>query len=251
MKNDDTTPTTSDLADVMTDVKTDVDEAVENQPRMRQVMIACPSYDGRVGVFWTNALSETIKIGLVNGIDISPYFVAYDALIQRARNDIFKAAYDSGVDDLLFIDSDVDWNPVDVFRILSHDAPIVAAPVVKKGDVETYSVKLTGRWEVHENGLVPVEGVATGFMRVRRDAIEQIWDASEEYVEWGRGIPKRMVFEVKLIDGDLWSEDIVFCDKWRRLGGTVYVDPLINCGHTGDKRWISNFYEWTKVHGLR
>lgn len=234
----------------MTDEKMKSEE-MEKQQSMRNVMVAAPSYDGKVGVWHVASLSETIKIGLYNNINILPIYVSFDALVQRARNDIFKIAYESNVDDLVFIDTDVDWNPQDFFRLLSHDVDIVAAPVVKKNDQTTFSVKLLRDFKVEDNGLAEVDGIATGFMRIRRDAIQKIWDAAEEYKEVGKAEPSRMVFDVKLVDGDLWSEDIVFCDNWIRLGGKVYVDPLINCGHSGEKRWIGNFYEWIKLFSRR
>lgn len=227
------------------------EQNVTEQVSMRNVMIAAPSYDGKVGVWHAAALAESIKIGLMNNINILPLYVSFDALVQRARNDIFKIAHDSGVDDLVFIDTDVDWMPQDLFRLLNHDVDIVAAPVVKKNDNPTYSVKLLGQFTVEDNGLSSVDGVATGFMRIRKAAIQKIWDAAEEYKEIGKAEPSRMVFDVKLVDGDLWSEDIVFCDNWIRQGGKVYIDPLINCGHSGEKRWVGNFYEWIKLFSRR
>lgn len=219
----------------------------EEQPKMRQVLVAAPSYDGKVNVWHATALSETSKIGLTRGINVSAVYMSYDALVQRARNDIFKLAYEAPIDDLVFIDCDVDWNPQDFFKLLDHDVAVVAAPIIKKSDqVLTYSVKLTGDYEVQDNGLVEIDGCATGFMRIRRDAIEKLWEAAPEYQERHKPEPSRMVFDVKVIDGELWSEDIVFCEKWRELGGQIYIDPTINCGHSGEKRWLSDFNSFMK-----
>jgi len=215
---------------------------------MRRVLVAAPSYDGKVNVWHATSLSETSKIALSKNINVVAVYMSYDALVQRARNDIFKLAYDSKIDDLIFIDCDVDWNPEDFFKILEHDVDIVAAPVIKKSDIDhTYSIKLVNNYQINDKGLVEVNGCATGFMRIRRNAIEKMWDSSEEYQEKHKNEPSRMVFDVKIIEGDLWSEDIVFCDKWTKLGGKVYIDPTINCGHSGEKRWVGNFSEWIKA----
>lgn len=212
----------------------------------RTVLVAAPSYDGKVSVWHTAALTETCKIGLAKGINVISIYMSFDALVQRARNDIFKLAKDSGVDDLVFIDTDQDWNPDDFFRLLEHDVDIVGAPVVKKSDIEQYNVK-TSSLEIADNGLIEVDSVGTGFMRIRKAAIERIWEASEEYTELHKSEPSRMVFDVKVVDGSLMSEDTNFCRKWKDLGGTVWVDPTINSGHSGEKRWIGNFYEWMKL----
>jgi hypothetical protein len=221
---------------------------MSDETKMRNVLIAAPSYDGRVNVWHAAALSETCKIGLTRGVNVRVVYMSYDALVQRARNDIFKLAYDSNVNDLVFIDCDVDWRPEDFFRLLDHDVAVVAAPIIKKTDNElNYSVKALDGLNVEENGLVAVDGVATGFMRVRADAISRIWNASEEYQERHKSEPSRMVFEVKVVDGELWAEDIIFCHKWTEMGEKVYIDPTINCGHSGEKRWVSNFGEYMKV----
>jgi len=178
-------------------------------------------------------------------------YMSYDALVQRARNDIFKLAYDNDVDDLVFIDCDQDWQPEDFFKLLSHDVPIVAAPVIKKSDDPQYNVKLLGNYIINEKGLVEVDGVGTGFMRIRKDAIKKMWSASSEYRERHKEDSSRMVFEVKVMNGEIWAEDIVFCDKWIKLGGKVYIDPSINCGHSGEKRWVGNFSSWIKTLNLK
>lgn len=223
------------------------------EQKMRTVLLAAPSYDGTVNVWHANSLAETCKIGLVNNINVLPLYMSYDALIQRARNDIFKLAYDTKVDDLVFVDCDVDWNPMDFFKLLSHDAEIVGAVVPKKSDFEQYAVKILPEGlllneassSLH-NCLVEVAAVGTGFLRIRKDAIEKIWEYSDEYTEPHKTEPVKMVFNVGILNGQLCSEDVYFCESWRHNGGKVFIDPTINVGHTGVKRWIGDFYNWSK-----
>lgn len=215
----------------------------EEKPlKFRNVLVAAPSYDGKVNVWHCTALAETAKMGLRMGINVVAVYMSYDALVQRARNDIFKLAHDSDIDDLFFIDCDVDWKPADFFKMLEYDVEIVAAPIIKKTDFEhTYSVKALDGLKPEENDLISVDGIATGFMRIRSDAIKKLWDASFEYQEKHKPEPSRMVFDVRVVDGELWSEDIIFCHNWTQLGGKIYLDPSVNCGHSGEKRWVSNF----------
>lgn len=218
-----------------------------NNIKMRTVMLAAPSYDGKVDVWHAAALSETVKLGLFNNINIFVLYMSFDALVQRARNDIIKAAYDTKVDDLVFIDCDQDWNPEDFFKLLSHDVSIVGAAVPKKTDVEQYNIKLLREWKIEDNGLAIVDGVGTGFLRIRSDAIKKLVDNSSVYQELHKQEPTPNVFEVVVENGVLISEDIVFCNKWQNMGGTVYIDPTINIAHTGVKRWIGNFYDWIRL----
>lgn len=220
--------------------------------KMRTVLLAAPAHDGKITVWHAASLAETCKLGLTQNIHVMPLYMSYDALVQRARNDIFKIAYDNKVDDLIFIDSDQDWDPNDFFKILSHDVPVVGAPVVKKSDMEAYNVlALREGISINDDGLMEVAGVGTGFLRVRKDAIEAIWNYSDEYTEPHKPEPSRMIFNVGILDGELCGEDIFFCESWRHHGGKVYIDPTINVGHVGTKRWIGNFYNWIKLFNKR
>ena len=217
------------------------------EQKLRTVLLAAPSYDGTINVWHATALAETCKIGLTKNINVIPVYMSYDSLVQRARNDIFKLAIDMQVDDLFFVDSDQDWNPADFFRMLDHDVEIVGAPVIKKSDAEQYNVKMEVDSVIQDNGLMSVISVGTGFMRISKSALSKIWETCQEYQEPHKEQPSRSVFEVKIVDGVLYAEDVSFCQKWRDLGGTVWLDPMVNCAHSGHKRWLGNFYEWWKV----
>lgn len=212
---------------------------------MRNVMIAAPSYDGTITVWHASSLSETCKLGLTQDINVFAIYMSYDSLVQRARNDIIQLALEQQVDDLVFIDCDVDWTPQDFFKLLSYDVDVVGGIYPKKGEREEYPVKsLNGNLKFEENGLIEVEGIATGFLRLTKNAIQKIWEVSEEYTEAHKPKPIRMVFDIAIVNGELVSEDIIFCKKWRELGEKVWFDPSINLSHVGTKRWNGNFLSW-------
>ncbi len=53
-----------------------------------------------------------------------------------------------------------------------------------------------------------------------------------------------MIFDVRVVDGRLMSEDNVMCDKLRAAGIDVWLDPRITCPHIGAKRYTGNFAAW-------
>ena len=209
-------------------------------------MIAAPSYDGTITVWHASALSETCKLGLTKEINVYCIYMSYDSLVQRARNDIVQLALDQEVDDLVFIDCDVDWTPEDFFKLLEYDVDVVGGIYPKKGDEEDYPVKaLNQNLKFEENGLIEVEGIATGFLRLTRKALQTVSDDSIEYTESHKPKPIKMVFDITVDEkGELISEDIVFCRKWRKLGGKVWLDPSIKLSHVGTKRWNGDFMRW-------
>lgn len=214
---------------------------------MRKVMIAAPSHDGMITVWHASSLSETCKIGLTRDINVFCIYMSYDALVQRARNDIIQLALETEVDDLVFIDCDVDWEPEDFFKLLDHDADLIGGAYPKKSDKETYPVKL-GKNGFAKNslGLIEVDGLPMGFTRITKNALQMIWNVSKEYKETHKEKSIRMIFDIEIDEsGYLVSEDISFCKKWKELGGKVYLDPSINLAHVGTKRWIGNFSRWS------
>ena len=75
--------------------------------------------------------------------------------------------------------------------------------------------------------------------------ILRIWEnCTEVYQETQHKTQSKMIFQIKVIGGSLYSEDVNFCLEWRYGGGKIYIDPVINCGHEGNKRWVGNFSGW-------
>lgn len=215
----------------------------EHVAKIRKVMIGTLSYDGRLDVFYTNSLIETIRKCPEN-ISIAPIFLSYDSLIQRARNDTLAMALQNGFDDLIFIDSDISWDPEWLFRLLQYPVDVVGGTYRKKSDEsEMYVTRiLKNPAEIDtRTGLMKVDGLGCGFIRLSRKAMQYLWDASEPYQDRGE---KRMVFEVVVESDEIISEDIWMCTKLKRGGFDIHLDPRICCDHVGIKKFQGNFANW-------
>jgi hypothetical protein len=59
-----------------------------------------------------------------------------------------------------------------------------------------------------------------------------------------------MIFNI-LIDenGDLVSEDYVMCNKWKKLGYKVWLDPTITCNHIGIKKFKGDLNKFLDKQG--
>jgi choline kinase len=216
---------------------------------MRRILIGTPSYDGRIDVWFANSLIETVKRAEKEGIFVHAIYTSYDSLIQRARNSLVKLALDGGYDDLFFIDSDTEWEPDWFFNFLSRPEPVVGGSLIKKTEKEGYTVKLINKKLKYseDKKLIEVDGVGTGFMKVSRFALEKLWEISEDYTSEGE--KHRMVFDIKVEDGDLISEDYIMCNKWKSLGYKVWLDPTVTCNHIGIKKFKGNFQNFIKKNG--
>jgi hypothetical protein len=217
---------------------------------VRKVLIATPAYDGRLDVWYTTSLVNAVRVAQANDIYLHPVFMSYDALIQRARNDLFRLAVEGEYDDMIFIDSDIEFDPMWIMELLSYKEDIVDAYDVvggtyrKKTDsAELYAVK-TENLVPSENGLIEVKCLGTGFVKLSRKAFMALWGSSEKYQNEGR--EGRMVCDVKVIDGELVSEDNVMFIKLRQLGFKVWLASHMTCVHVGTKKFYGNFDDFVK-----
>jgi hypothetical protein len=122
---------------------------------------------------------------------------------------------------------------------------VVGGTYRKKNLSETYVCKAEKMPELPEPGsLMPVSGLGCGFLRFSKAAIDQLFNASEKYTEQSK-TGTAAVFETKVVDGQLKSEDIVACEKWASLGGTVWLDPDVTVDHhDGGLKYSGNFRAW-------
>lgn len=214
---------------------------------MRKVMIGTPCLYGQLDVWYTNSLINTIKVGkeLYPDIDISPLWLSFDALLQRCRNDTLQAAVNDQVDDLIWIDSDIEWKPEWFFELLNYDVDVVGGTYRKKGDREEYVLRqLYKRLPDPKTGLIEVEGLGTGFVRFSQRAIMALWNSCTPYIDSKDGQERRMAFNVEIINGDMVSEDIYAFMKLKEAGIKIWLDPRMTCNHTGAYKFQGNFQKW-------
>ena len=209
---------------------------------MRKVVIATPIHSGTVHVEYMDSLLKTVRMSIDKKIDIYPVQVCGDALIQRARNDLIAMAIETNCDDIIFVDSDQQWNPEWIFKLLDYPVDVVGGAVVKKCDMPMFNVKILPTSTIDEStGLMEVEALGTGFLRISKAAMIAVSDTSQEYKDSNKTC--KMVFNIEIVNGELFSEDNVFCRKWRNLGGKVFVDPAMTCSHVGLKKWEGSFVD--------
>ena len=212
---------------------------------MRKVFIGTPCYDGKIDVWYANSLIQTERIAREQNIEIIPIYMSYDSLVQRARNDCVHLALEMGCDDIVWIDADIEWRPEWFFQLLNYDVDIVGGTYRKKSDnSESYVVSIKNELLPDKQGLMSVSGLGCGFTRFSKKAIQYLWNNSEPYTENGEPESKRMIFDVRVKNGELISEDIVVCDKLKQGGFDIWLDPHMTCNHTGIKKFQGNFKNW-------
>lgn len=159
-------------------------------------------------------------------------------MLPHARNTVVSRFMASPATDLIMIDDD-NWSQVGtIAKLVSHAVDVVGAPCLRKiqGDELWPIAWHTDRPIKREtNGLIDVEHTGTGIIRLTRACLERM--IFEQKARWyddslaGKAWP---VFEFAVRDNAWYGEDVEFCQRWRDLGGKVYIDPDIKTSHVGD-----------------
>ena len=95
---------------------------------------------------------------------------------------------------------------------------------------------------------MPVKYAGLGIAKMSRQMIEHMIRAYPRSYH-PRQLPDLLVpalFEIKWEAGEMNGEDVCFCNKWRAIGGTVWVDPNQVTEHVGKKSYIGHYSEFKK-----
>ena len=211
----------------------------------RKVLVGSPSYSGQIDVWYVHSLMNTIKESYKHDVEIIPMWVSFDALLQRARNDTIHIALTGDYDDLIWIDSDIEWQPEWFFKLLEYPVDVVGGTYRKKGDKEEYVLRQLQRNPADpKTGLIEVDGLGTGFVRMSRNACQYLWDTSRKYIDPKDMQERRMIFDVVIENESLISEDIHAFNKLKDGGFKIWLDPNMTCNHIGPYKFQGNFMNW-------
>lgn len=210
------------------------------------VLILTPAYDGRLSGGYVDSLMRTLDLLRERGISCDWCVLAGCSLLPAARNSLacqFLARPE--FDHALWIDSDMEWQPSDVLRLLDHDVEIAAGVGCTRSAEVDWEYGGRARQAAQNPGLVEVDHVGFGFVLTRRSVFERL---AEAYPErrivahagmYGVGVDQAWpsqphdFFPFGFLDGAYVSEDVGFCRIWRKIGGRVLIDPSIRLVHLG------------------
>lgn len=213
----------------------------------QKVFIAVAAYEG-CGAGFSWSLFHTGAALAKAGAAYELAIYAGNCHVDDSRNRLVRDFLNSDCTDLVFLDADVGWQAGDFVKLLAHDRDVVAGIYPKKHGDDTFPVKtLPGPIWSDADGLIEVEGVPTGFLRIRRHVLETLAARAETYnAKNDRAFGTACIFERQIHNGVRWGGDYVFCRKWRALGGRIFIDPSMRFEHSGEETWAGNVGAWLR-----
>ena len=103
----------------------------------RKIFVATPMYGGQCHGMYTKSSTDMAKLAEQYGMDLRFFYLFNESLITRARNYLVDEFLRSDCTHLMFIDSDIGFNPQDVLALAAIAEPgtdfdIVCGPYPKK-----------------------------------------------------------------------------------------------------------------------
>lgn len=251
-------------------------EAAELQKR--KLFVATPMYGGMCHGSFARSMQDLTALCIRYGIDMRCYYLFNESLITRARAYAADEFMRSDCTHMLFIDSDIGFDPNDVIALLalqSDESPydVIGAAYPKKciawekikvavdkgladkdpsildqfvGDYVFNPVFEPGATQVEVKLDVPSEvlEIGTGFMMIRRKTFEDFQKAYPEkmyrpdhvrtaHFDGSRSICMFFDCEIDPVTRRYLSEDYLFCQKVRQMGGKIWLCPWMRLTHTG------------------
>lgn len=180
--------------------------------RKRKIFVATPMYGAMCGGQYTKSSVDLAKLGMHYGVEIEFFYLFNESLITRARNYcVDEFLRNEKFTHLMFIDSDIGYDPNDVLALAAiadpeSDKDIVCGPYPKK-TISWEKIKLavdkghadenpqhlsryvgdyvfnpvSGQTQIALDAPVEVLEGGTGFMMIQRKAFEKYEEAYPEF----------------------------------------------------------------------
>jgi hypothetical protein len=228
------------------------------------IYLAVPCYGGQLDLYFVDSVLKLQKACAARGVGLHVEMMGGEALITRGRSRLAAQFLDHPTaTHILYIDADIGFAPETVFRLLDADKDVIAAvcPLKKIDWEKVRSAAVAGVQDLQaasigyvvrflptpdqsvnvENGFAQVAYGGTGFLMIRRAAMQRLADAHPELrAKMGDMAdplaPEAvMVFEsmIEPETGQYLSEDYAFCRRWRDLGGEIWADFEARLTHVG------------------
>lgn len=216
---------------------------------MAKTLIAVPCFD----MVHTEFMQSLIALEKPEN---TSFTVVKNTLISVARNTIARNAIEAGFDRIMWFDSDMDI-PRGALMKLTADMDnnpgidmVTGLYFTRKTPIKPV-IYSTLHWEQTENGvdagagnyfdypggLIEIAGCGFGCCLTSVDLIKRVWERE--------GIPFAEMVG--------FGEDISFCERVIRVGGRMYCDTAVKCGHVGVQTFNEQMYraqgkiDWSKI----
>lgn len=145
--------------------------------------------------------------------------------VHDARNKIVSGAIAKGFSHIMFIDSDMQFPPDSINRLVKQDKDVIGGVYFRRQIPHLPTInslendKIVVPYQYPKDKPFKIWSIATGFMLIKIEVVKKI-----PYPWFGFGSYK----------GQSMGEDVYFCRKVNDHNFQVWADPTIPVGHVGE-----------------
>ena len=242
---------------------------------MTKVYLPVICYNHTVLSHFMFSVMQLVFEGQRRGISFSLDCIYFESLIARARNAAAANFLNQpDCDYMMFIDSDISFEPESFFSLLKADKDVVSGLYPKKyinsskvknladrnllNNYEELCTDFATEIKLDKNTkqIEEVNYAATGFMLFKKRVFSQIANEVpniaykndiDGYMGYGDKFYDFFPCKVNEVTKKYESEDYGFCNLYKSIGGKIYVDTTCNLTHYGWKGNKGNFYQKSKT----
>jgi len=227
-----------------------------------KVFIPLICYNHTCNTEWMMSILKLLNSAKETGLNMSFYPIFFESLVSRARNAaVAHFLEDEENTHLLFIDSDIIFEPKDVYRLVQADKDVIAGMYPKKyivwdrlkknPNAERVDFPIGDEIKVTDDDYIESNYLPTGFLMVKRKVILKLIVEHPELKYRndidGYGFDNDNfynLFNAGIRNGIYESEDWGFCSLWKESGGQVLIHPDINLKHVGWHEYSGNLINY-------
>lgn len=220
----------------------------------RSVWIAIPSYTGMIHLATMRSIIADMLVLNEHGHKVTLHDQCGNPMIAHGRDLICAQFLGSDATDLVFVDYDVTWPAGSLTKLVEYPVEVVAGIYPKRQDPLGFFVRwIQDRKELRadpDTGLLEVDGVPTGFLRLSRKCLLEMTAAYPQKRFADKYAPTGFAYALfdNIHEGDAYfGEDFSFCKRYRDIGGRIWIDPEIPMGHIGDKTFHGSLGDWLRA----
>jgi len=231
-------------------------------------LMVCTPVHSEVSIHYMKACLDLQKECILNKTKIT-FQLMKSSLVTQGRNLCVSAFLNSDADQMLFIDSDVEFSTRSVFRLWKseHEISLIPYPIKQKADPKfrkdyetrpdddintmghVFPIELPDIQNITPiDGFIEVIKGPTGMMMIKRSAFEKLIEHYKELV-----IIQKTLMNGEMVDrpnyfnffDTYWSpsnktymgEDFYFCKLWTTIGGKIYALCDEQISHIGEYKY--------------
>tara|TARA_R100000742_G_C4277488_1_gene99410 strand:+ start:1617 stop:2534 length:918 start_codon:yes stop_codon:yes gene_type:complete len=270
-----------DTYQTLKDFRVDSVTPVDKNQKPYSIFVGTPCHS-EVSLHYVQALLKFSQMCYAQKVHFEVQIMK-SSLVTQGRNLCVSGFLASKCSHLLFIDSDIHFNPATIFKMIVANKDVISVPYplktfmwdkafdeIKNGNIKSpeqlsqsmnsYPMRVPDEKDIQiNNGVIEVTHSPTGCMLINREVFNKMIKAypnreiSQHTIINGKLVPKKHMWNFfdtlhDPVEKTYLGEDFAFCKLWKDIGGTCYAYVNDEITHVGEHTYSGKFVDELKIN---